>query len=121
MRTLSESSPRSVPGTESSFVVPPFWSPDSSFLAWASGGPLKKISLSGGTPQTICEITPNAVGGSWNRDDVTAGHARRLFTAPDVLPEWGVTHDGSRMLFAVRTAPPPPLNVIYDWQSALPK
>jgi len=70
VRTLSEPFPRAVPGTESSFVVPPFWSPDSCFLAWASGGPLKKISLSGGTPQTICEITPNGVGGSWNRDDI---------------------------------------------------
>jgi DNA-binding winged helix-turn-helix (wHTH) protein len=70
MRTLSEPSPRAVPGTESALVAPPFWSPDSSFLAWASGRPLKKISLSGGTPQTICEITPNCVGGSWNRDDL---------------------------------------------------
>ena len=32
--------------------------------------PLKKIRLSGGTPQTICEIMPNGVGGSWNRDDI---------------------------------------------------
>jgi serine/threonine-protein kinase len=47
--------------------------------------------------------------------------ARRLFTAPGVLPEWGVTHDGSRLLFAVPTAPPPSLDIIYDWQSALPK
>lgn len=70
VRTLSEPSPRAVPGTESALVAPPFWSPDSSFLAWASGGPLKKIRLSGGTPQTICEITPNCVGGSWNRDDI---------------------------------------------------
>jgi eukaryotic-like serine/threonine-protein kinase len=70
VRTLSEPSPRAVPSTESSNVVPPFWSYDSSFLAWASGGPLKKIRLSGGTPQTICEITPNCVGGSWNRDDI---------------------------------------------------
>jgi hypothetical protein len=51
-------------------VPPPFWSPDSSFLAWAFGGPLKKISLSGGTPQTLCEVTPNGVGGSWNRDGI---------------------------------------------------
>ena len=46
--------------------------------------------------------------------------ARRLFIAPDVFPEWGVTHDGSRLLFAVPTAPPPPLNILYDWQAGLP-
>jgi hypothetical protein len=33
---------------------------------------------------------------------------------------WGVTHDGSRFLFAVPIAPPP-LDIIYDWQSALPQ
>jgi len=70
VRTLSEPSPRPVAGTESPFVVPPFWSPDSSFLAWATGGPVKKVSLYGGTPQTICEVTPNGVGGTWNRDDI---------------------------------------------------
>ena len=40
---------------------------------------------------------------------------------PGVFPEWGVTQDGRRFLFAVPTAPPPPLEIIYDWQSALPK
>ena len=99
VRTLSEPSPRAVPGTESSNVVPPFWSPDSSFLAWASGGPLKKISLSGGTPQTICDITPNCVGGSWNRDDIillgnpTGGLIRCLAS-------------GGGVTFATRTAEP---------------
>jgi hypothetical protein len=70
MRTLSEPSPRPVAGTESPLVAPPFWSPDSSFLAWATGGPVKKVSLYGGLPQTFCEVTPNGVGGSWNRDDI---------------------------------------------------
>jgi len=51
----------------------------------------------------------------------SSGPARRLFIVPGVFPEWGVTHDGSRFLFAVPTASPPPINLIYDWQSALPK
>jgi hypothetical protein len=51
----------------------------------------------------------------------SSGPARRLFIVPGVFPEWGVTNDGSRFLFAVPTAPPPPLDIIYDWQSALPK
>jgi hypothetical protein len=51
----------------------------------------------------------------------SSGPARRLFIVPGVFREWGVTHDGSRFLFAVPTAPPPPLDIIYDWQSALPQ
>lgn len=45
---------------------------------------------------------------------------KRLFVAHGVFPEWGVTRDGSRLLFAVPTAPMPPLNILYDWQSLLP-
>jgi eukaryotic-like serine/threonine-protein kinase len=104
VRTLSEPSPRAVPGTESALVVPPFWSPDSSFLASASGGPLKKISLSGGTPQTICEIKPNAVGGSWNRDDVIlVGN-----------PSGGLIRcsaSGGRATLATRTAEPSEMHI----------
>lgn len=49
-----------------------------------------------------------------------SGSSIRLFAAPGVFPEWGVTHDGTRLLFAVPTEPPPPLDLMYDWQSALP-
>jgi DNA-binding winged helix-turn-helix (wHTH) protein len=48
------------------------------------------------------------------------GTTKRLFTAPGVFPEWGVTRDGSRLLFAVPTAPMPPIDILYDWQSLLP-
>ena len=50
----------------------------------------------------------------------TPGPARRLFTAAGVFPEWGVTHDGRRLLFAVPTGPPPPLQIILNWQTLLP-
>ncbi len=48
------------------------------------------------------------------------GTTKHLFTAPGVFPEWGVTRDGSRLLFAVPTASMPPLDILYDWQSLLP-
>ena len=48
------------------------------------------------------------------------GRTTRLFTASGVFPEWGVTQDGSRLLFAVPTGPPPPLQIIQNWQSVLP-
>jgi hypothetical protein len=44
-----------------------------------------------------------------------------LFQVPGVIPEWGVTEDGSRFLFAVPVSPPPPFTIVRDWQSALPK
>ena len=52
-------------------VVPPFfWSPDSRFIGFQSGGKLAKIEISGGPAQTICDVQGNIVGGSWNRDGV---------------------------------------------------
>ncbi len=50
----------------------------------------------------------------------TPGPAKPLFTAPGVFSEWGVTHDGGRLLFAVPTRPPPPLQIILNWQALLP-
>ena len=49
------------------------------------------------------------------------GGSRRLFQVPGVIPEWGVTEDGNRFLFAVPVSPPSPFNIVRDWQSALPK
>jgi DNA-binding winged helix-turn-helix (wHTH) protein len=48
------------------------------------------------------------------------GAATRLFRLPGVFPEWGITPDGSRLLFAVPTAPVPPLQIVQNWQSAMP-
>ena len=45
----------------------PFWSPDSRFIGFFAGGKLKKIDVSGGAPQTLCEA-PSGRGGTWNRD-----------------------------------------------------
>jgi len=49
------------------------------------------------------------------------GVAKRLFRVPGAIPEWGVTQDGARFLFAVPVSPPPPFNVVQDWQTMLPK
>ncbi len=47
----------------------PFWSPDGRFLAFFADGKLKKLELSGGAVQTICDA-PSGRGGSWNKDGV---------------------------------------------------
>jgi serine/threonine protein kinase len=68
VRVLSDSYPASV---KPRGVVPPFfWSPDSRFIGFQSGGKLAKIEISGGPAQTLCDVQGTAVGGSWNRDGV---------------------------------------------------
>jgi eukaryotic-like serine/threonine-protein kinase len=49
------------------------WSPDSRFVAFPGGDALNKlmkVDVSGGPPQTICDIKSIITGGSWNRDGV---------------------------------------------------
>ena len=72
VRSLDTVDARPLPGTEG--VAPgPFWSPDSRSLAFGvngSPGRLKKIDLSGGPPQTLCEYTGGFREGAWNREGV---------------------------------------------------
>ncbi|MGH9462494.1 MAG: protein kinase domain-containing protein, partial [Vicinamibacteria bacterium] len=46
-----------------------FWSPDSTQLGFFSGGKLKKIAVSGGPPQTICDA-PTGADGAWSEGGV---------------------------------------------------
>jgi Tol biopolymer transport system component len=43
------------------------------------------------------------------------GRPSTLFRVPGALPDWGVSPDGSRFLFAVPVSSPPPLDVILNW------
>jgi len=47
----------------------PFWSPDSAFIGFFAQDKLKKIAVSGGPAQTLCDAS-NARGGTWSRDGV---------------------------------------------------
>jgi serine/threonine protein kinase/Tol biopolymer transport system component len=66
LRSLGSLGARSLPGTEG--AGHPFWSPDSHALGFFAGGKLKTIDLSGGTPQTVCEASNDARGGTWGAD-----------------------------------------------------
>ena len=66
IRSMDSLEPRALPGTENT-LTQPFWSPDSRFVAFWAGGKLKKIDVTGGLPQIICEAPLAVLGGTWNR------------------------------------------------------
>jgi serine/threonine-protein kinase len=61
-----EASP--IPGTEGAFD--PFFSPDSQWVGFFSGSKLKKVSLRGGPPLTISEISGIPRGASWDQNEI---------------------------------------------------
>jgi eukaryotic-like serine/threonine-protein kinase len=54
-----------LPGTQGASA--PFWSPDGRHLGFGAQGKLKRIDLSGGLPQNVCDAALFA-GGTWNAD-----------------------------------------------------
>jgi eukaryotic-like serine/threonine-protein kinase len=76
IRSLNSLDVRPLPGTEN--AGDSFWSPDSRFLAFVDGDKLKKVALSGGPPETLCEVSGSWRGGAWSRDGIvifgSAGH-----------------------------------------------
>ena len=130
VRNLDANDARPLPGTEVALggIVPPmFWSPDSRSVAFDAAGQLKKIDVTGGSPQTVCTLPSLAVGGSWNQSDVilvgrpdggilrcpASGGAAAVVTEPDTssqqsahLLPWFLP-DGRRFLYlsVSRSAP----------------
>jgi eukaryotic-like serine/threonine-protein kinase len=72
VRAMDSLESRPLPGTEVSGLVPqpPFWSPDSQWIVFDAYPKLKKTDSDGGTPQVLCDLTSDVVGGSWHRDGV---------------------------------------------------
>jgi len=58
---------RSLAGTEGANY--PFWSADGRSIAFFADAQLKKLDVSGGPVQTICDA-PSGRGGTWNKDGV---------------------------------------------------
>ena len=54
-------------GTEG--AISPFFSPDGEWIGFATGGILKKISASGGTALTLCNLSSGFRGGTWGPDN----------------------------------------------------
>ena len=119
MRPLDELTARAIPATEGASA--PFFSPDGRWLAFYADGLLKKVSVAGGVPLTICEAPPVWTA-AWGANDrivfattlassglwlvsANGGEPMQITTPksdeaqhgyPQILP------DGTHVLFSVR-------------------
>jgi Tol biopolymer transport system component len=67
VRSLNSLRSVPLPGTDEASY--PFWSPDSRYIGFFSGGKLRKIAASGGDVAVLCKA-PSGRGGSWGSDDL---------------------------------------------------
>ncbi len=67
LRSLDDLVERPIPGTEG--ALSPFFSPDGNSVGFFAGFQLKKVSLAGGSPITLCDARRLGVSGSWSPDD----------------------------------------------------
>ena len=74
IRSLDQLQATAISGTENAQV--PFFSPDGQWLGFFADGKLKKVSVQGGVPVTLCEVA-NGRGGSWGEDGT-------IVFAPDI-------------------------------------
>jgi len=65
IRLLDQSQITPLAGAEEAFT--PFFSPDSQWIGFFTDGKLKKVSVNGGAPVTLCDA-PNGRGASWGDD-----------------------------------------------------
>ena len=120
IRDLTEAEPKLLAGTEGAAF--PFWSPDSTAIGFFAGGKLKRVDLSGGATQTLCDASL-ARGATWSSNGdiifcpsplaplyaipASGGTPRRLTTLDPKLKEsshrwpW-ILPDGRHFLFSIR-------------------
>jgi len=68
LRPLNALSAQPLLGTEGAAF--PFWSPDGRFIAFFANSKLKKIDVSGGPPQVLCDVGSQPRGGTWSKDGI---------------------------------------------------
>ncbi|MGH9862509.1 MAG: protein kinase domain-containing protein [Candidatus Acidiferrales bacterium] len=67
LRSLDQFQATPMPGTEG--ATTPFFSPDGEWVGFFAGGKLKKVSIRGGAPTTLCDGAANR-GATWSPDDM---------------------------------------------------
>jgi eukaryotic-like serine/threonine-protein kinase len=131
VRPLDSLQARALAGTEG--ATSPFWSPDSRYLGYFSGGMLYKIAVAQGVPQALSTGSAAYQGGAWGRDNVivftrfaSGGLYRVSAIGGDAVPvteldrsKQEVWHqrphflpDGTHFLYFVRS-PVPQNNAVY--------
>jgi eukaryotic-like serine/threonine-protein kinase len=65
VHSLDALSARALPGTEG--ALSPFWSPNRHTIGFFADGKLKKVEVSGGPPQTLCDVSTRVSNGTWGR------------------------------------------------------
>jgi serine/threonine protein kinase len=86
LRALDALQAQAMPGTDDATY--PFWSPDSRYIGFFAQGKLKKIAVSGGPPQALCNAVVG-IGGSWSREDVIVFPSLLGDTAIERVPAAG--------------------------------
>ena len=87
LRSLHQLEGEPLSGTEGAFA--PFFSPDGQWVAFFAANSLKKVSVQGGAPLTLCE-TQDSRGGTWS-DDGTIVFAPATTTGLSRVPAGGGT------------------------------
>jgi len=85
LRSLDSLTAQPLAGTEGATY--PFWSPDSRFVGFFAGHLLKKLDVSSGIVQALCDAADGR-GASWGRDDII------VFSAAPYSPLYGVSAAG---------------------------
>lgn len=96
IRPLDSFSAQPLSGTENAIF--PFWSPDSRFIAFFADRKLRKVPVSGGQPETICDA-PNGRGGTWSKEGVI------VFAPLATGPLQRVSADGGEVVTVARPDP----------------
>ncbi|HEV8588252.1 MAG TPA: protein kinase [Pyrinomonadaceae bacterium] len=98
LRALDSINAQRIAGTDNGALA--FWSPDSRSIGFFSDNKLKKVDLTGGAPQTLCNAA-TGVGGTWNREGTIlfaiAGHGLQRVSASGGEPAQALALDSSRL------------------------
>ena len=84
LRALDSQEVKSIEGTDGAAY--PFFSPDGQWIGFFAQGKIKKVSIAGGAPQTLCESGYTG-GASWGTDDTivfTPSAASALWRVPAI-------------------------------------
>jgi len=80
VRSLDALTARALPGTDEGML--PFWSPDSRHVGFYASRRLKKVDVTGGAVQTLCEAADTPKGATWGANGIilfSAGTTPALF------------------------------------------